>query len=557
MALVTLKKLTIKNLGPIVEDTIELTDFTFFIGRNNAGKSHYLKAIDLLLAPKNPSAAEIGKLMHDQAAPIELEGVFSGVAEFTDLIQTSNHAEAVRDALDDNGNLVIARTLGTSSDVSAFGIRTDGGEIHNPSGFQSNLLKVLPEVISIAATADTVDELKNTQSTALSKLKREVLGVFFEELKEKTQTTLTELDNFLHGTEPGERSDQLVEFESNLKDELTGEFAGVVPTVEFGLPDQDVIAKEMRIYLDDGYKSEVEQKGHGLQRAALLALLKVLAKHGDRYHDKPTPIFLIGELESFLHPYAQKQFGAVLMELVEQYQVVTTTHSPFIISEKSLAGYRRVTKAGSDAGTKAVGATLADMELEKVKRSLSLRGNLEGLFADRIILVEGTHDQECFERLIELFGLPLPSGKLTMFSFVQGKGSLWPTQNFYRQLGLDDFAVIADLDYLFGQDIKTVLRESGLDENVPAQLCAALELTDATPSLSDVRSAIEAHGRPEGLDETIQDLRAHRVFIIKDGAPEDYYAEGLQKDGWRRLSAEADLTEVAYLKSLLQDVLGS
>ncbi len=291
-----------------------------------------------------------------------------------------------------------------------------------------------------------------------------------------------------------------------------------MPTVEFGLPDQEVIAKEMKIFLDDGYKSEVEQKGHGLQRAALLALLKVLAKHGERYHDKPTPIFLIGELESFLHPYAQKQFGAVLMELVEQYQVVTTTHSPFIISEKSLDGYRRVSKGDSDTGTKAVGPTLADIDLKKVKRSLSLRGNLEGLFADRIVLVEGTHDQECFERLIQLFDLPLPAGKLTMFLFVQGKGDLWPTQNFYRQLGLDDSAIVADLDYLFGQDIKALLAESGLDEDLPAQLRAALRLTD-TPSLTAVRSAIDTHGRPKSLDEAIDALRAQRVFIVRDGAP--------------------------------------
>jgi predicted ATP-dependent endonuclease of OLD family len=553
MSLVTLKRLRIKNHGPIVDDTIDLADFTFFIGRNNAGKSHYLKAIESLLAPKNPPAAEIAKLQHDPSMPIELEGIFSGVADFTHLIQASNHAEAVQNALDANGDLLIVRTLGQNADENAFGTRTGSGEIHNPSGFQTNLLKVLPEVISIAATADTVDELKNTQSTALSRLKREVLGVFFEELKEKTQTTLTELDSFLHSTEPGERSRRLIEFEGNLKEELTGEFAGVVPTVEFGLPDQDVIAKEMKIFLDDGYRSEVEQKGHGLQRAALLALLKVLAKHGERYHDKPTPIFLIGELESFLHPYAQQQFGKVLMELVEQYQVVTTTHSPFIITKDSLGGYRRVTKG--DAGSKAVGASLAEMDLEKVKGSLSLRGNLEGLFADRIVLVEGTNDQACFERLIEIFGLPRPPGKLTMFSFVQGKGSLWPTQKFYRELGLDDSAIIADLDYVFGKGIKALLRDNGLDEDIPAQLRSSLQLSDTSPALDIVLSAIEAHGRPSSLDETLNTLRELRVFILRDGSPENYYSSGPTKNGWRTLSAESDLTDASYLKSLLQDVL--
>lgn len=42
------------------------------------------------------------------------------------------------------------------------------------------VIKVLPDPISILATADTVDELKNTQNTALSKLKKEVLTAFLK-----------------------------------------------------------------------------------------------------------------------------------------------------------------------------------------------------------------------------------------------------------------------------------------------------------------------------------------------------------------------------------------
>ena len=57
----------------------------------------------------------------------------------------------------------------------------------------------------------------------------------------------------------------LIEFEEDLKNEFMGEFENIAPSVEFGLPDETVIGKEMRILLDDGYKSEVEQKGHGLQ----------------------------------------------------------------------------------------------------------------------------------------------------------------------------------------------------------------------------------------------------------------------------------------------------
>jgi hypothetical protein len=445
------------------------------------------------------------------------------------------------------------RRIGTRADQSEFGIKLQDGTIHNPTGFQTNLLKVLPEVISIPATADTVDELKNTQSTALSKLKREVLSVFFEELKVKTQTTLTELDEFLHGTGNGQRSERLVDFERNLHDELTGEFADVIPTVEFGLPDQEIIAKEMKIFLDDGHRSEVEQKGHGLQRAALLALLKVLAKHGERYQNKPTPIFLIGELESFLHPYAQMQFGNVLLELVEQYQIITTTHSPFIISERSISGYRRVAKE-TPGGTHATAPDLDEMDLEKVKRNLSLRGNLEALFADRVVLIEGQHDQGCYEHLMKVLDVEPPSGKLMIYTFVEGKGSLFSTSKFYKQLGMDDVSIIADLDYLVSDDICGLLEELGTDKSIPSAIRTALQITTSHPKLESVLEAINTHGRPELLDETVAALESKRVFIVRDGAPENYYTNTSNKDGWRTVESEADLTDASYLKDMLQKV---
>jgi len=59
MSKVILKKLFIKNLGPIKEDEVNLEAFTYFVGRNNAGKSHFLKAISLLLASKAPDSEEI------------------------------------------------------------------------------------------------------------------------------------------------------------------------------------------------------------------------------------------------------------------------------------------------------------------------------------------------------------------------------------------------------------------------------------------------------------------------------------------------------------------
>ncbi len=556
MSRVLLQGLRIKNFGPIVDDAVVIEPFTYFVGRNNAGKSHYLKAIETLLLVKNPAKDDIVKLQQDKSKPVIIEGDFIGVDDFTNLVIQSNHKKAIEDSIKE-GILTVARILDPNDEAATrFGVVGVDGGIHNPGGFTSNLLKVLPEPISIIATADTTDELKDKGNTALNKLKKEVLITFFNELKDKTQEALKSLDMFLHSEESGERSQELQKFETRLREELMGEFAEVIPSVEFDLPDEEVIAKEMKIFLDDGYRSEIEQKGHGLQRAALLALLRVLAKHGARYHDRPSPIFLIGELESFLHPYAQKQVGGLLKALVEHYQIVTTTHSPFIVDPAAIGGYVRVGKRENE-GTKASAAQKGTIDLSLVTRHLERRGNLEGLFADRIILIEGKHDEGFYKRLVEVLGIEMPEREFTLFVRSGGKEELRQTRKFYLQLGFRDVAVICDLDYLFSQDVNHLLKELAIDTGYPSKLRAHIEWTEkGDPSLDYVVKQVESKGEPEGLTELRTRLEEKRVFCLKRGAPEMYYesAPG-KKDGWTGLQTKTDLKWIEELEELMQKIL--
>ena len=479
------------------------------------------------------------------------------MGSFTNLVTASNHKKSIEDALK-GGDLTVARQLDPdpeADDLSAFGVYNDQHKIHNPSGLAANLLKVLPEPISIIATADTTDELKDKGSTAMAKLKKEALVAFFSDLRVKTKEALTGLDSFLHG-KTAERSAELVAFESRLKEELTGEFDDVLPSVEFDLPDEEVIAKEMRILLDDGYKSDVEQKGHGLQRATLLALLRVLAKHGAKYKDRPAPIFLIGELESFLHPFAQKQVGRLLSDLLGQYQVMTTTHSPFIIGSQNIGGYRRVVKAG-ERGTIAIGAKMSEIDIGLVQRHLERRGNLEGLFADRVVLIEGKHDEGAYTRICKVFDIHMPQLKFTLFVRANGKEELRQARKFYRQLGFEDVAAICDLDYLFSNDIAHLFKEIGIDHTSLPELRKYIGWSGAgDPSLEDVANACATKGLPPGTESICEQLAKERIFILRRGAPEMYFKHALgKKDGWETVNSESDLLHGDELKALMNAVL--
>lgn len=556
MSRVLLTKLIVRNLGPIKEDEVALDPLTYFVGRNNAGKSHYLKATETLLATKTPTKGDMITLQNDKAKEVYIEGHFTGAQDFTPLVSASNHKKAIEEAIQD-GVLKVVRVLDPNDeDKTNFGVLKSDGTIHNATGFPTNLLKILPDPISIVATADTLDELKSKENTALSKLKKEVMITFLEALREKTQTALVGLNDFLHSEDEGIRSQELTQLERNLRTEFEGEFADVIPSIEFQLPDEEVITKEMKIFLDDGHRSEVEQKGHGLQRATLLALFRLLAKHGQRYQSRPTPMFLIGEFETFLHPYAQKQLAAVLNALVEKYQIITTTHSPFIITPEVISGYRRVRKIAT-VGTKATIPPASGVDLALVKRNLERRGNLEGLFADRVILLEGDHDENFFSKLLSVFNIPLPPKQFTLFVKAGGKEELRQTRKFYTQMNFDDVVVIADLDCLFSNDAKNLMKEIGMDENIPQQLRTHIEWTEAgDPPLKYVIEKIAGKGEPKNFEKLLADLVTKRVFVFRKGAPEMYYANNHgEKNGWANVSTEGDLLEAEYLKDMMNKVL--
>jgi hypothetical protein len=555
---VLLTDLSIVNFGPIKEDRVEFDQFTYFVGRNNAGKSHYLKAVELLLAPRVPSVEEIEKLQSDKTMPIVITGGFEGVENYTAQMTKSNHREAIEGATI-NGKLAVRRTLHSQETESKdFGIVVpSSGDVFNPTGFAGNLLKILPEPISIVATADTLDELKSKANTAIGKLKREVLGTFLEQLETVSKGAFASVDEFLHSKDKGKRSPDLAKFEFDLQGELDGEFSATIPTVEFNLPSFEVISQELKLILDDGHPCEVEQKGHGLQRATLLALLRLLAKQGLRYRERPSPIFLIGELETFLHPYAQKQIGLTLSDLAENYQILTTTHSPFIVSPGTLRGYRRVYKGGS--GTRNIRADWDGLDDQAVKKHFEWRGNLEGLFADRVILTEGDGDELFYEKLMGLFGISWPAGKFTIFVKMNGSKGLQQIREFYQRIGVDDVAAIVDLDWAFSNRIKPLLGALRIDEGFVDVLRVHLNWDQpGDPGLAWLVNRISQLGEPPEFVEFARLLEKHRIFVLRNGAPE-HYSKNFpgQKKMLYLINDPKDLREPHYLADLVRGaVLG-
>ena len=184
--------------------------------------------------------------------------------------------------------------------------------------------------------------------------------------------------------------------------------------VGLSLPSFDFSHLPFSITLGDKkFEVPLDDWGSGTRNRTLILLALFRARQiGDSEPSaaKITPVMIIEEPESFLHPSAQAEFGRVLQDLTEEFQVqvLVTTHSPNLLNLKDLASnvllHRKTTNRQIRATERAntvsekwmapFGQALGlDTEEFKPWKAMMLTGS------DALLLVEGETDKEYFEML--------------------------------------------------------------------------------------------------------------------------------------------------------------
>jgi len=164
---------------------------------------------------------------------------------------------------------------------------------------------------------------------------------------------------------------------------------------------------------DRNVEVALDQWGSGTRNRTLVLLTIFRAKQvadSPASASKVTPIIVVEEPESFLHPLAQAEFGRVLQDLSEEFgvQIIVTTHSPYLLSlerpESNILLKRRVVRRQLRA-TERVDTT-GDQWMEPFSLALGITNNefipWRKLFFSRpaaLLLVEGDTDKKYFELL--------------------------------------------------------------------------------------------------------------------------------------------------------------
>ncbi|NLS25990.1 hypothetical protein S2M10_09700 [Sphingomonas sp. S2M10] len=129
---------------------------------------------------------------------------------------------------------------------------------------------------------------------------------------------------------------------------------------------------------------------------------------------RTTPVFIVEEPESFLHPSAQAEFGQILNDIAKELdlQIIATTHSPYMLNQNDpSANYllERKQFRGSPKETTIVPTGGSDWmlpfaeNLGIVPKEFASWSKLFGTHAGRVVLVEGEIDKEYFDHIAKKY----------------------------------------------------------------------------------------------------------------------------------------------------------
>lgn len=295
--------------------------------------------------------------------------------------------------------------------------------IDNPKGY-ANVLKggTLPFFVLVPAVRGVTEESKGTKSSPFGKLLFAILDTVTQEKRTKIESILAEISKQMNRSGGGERVSLIADTEKQLNTLLNDFFTGCDLEIEFETPTLEVLLSAPKLYVDDGFRNAIENKGHGLQRAVIFTILRRYAEYMTSSSDgkKRNLILAVEEPELYMHPQAQRTVRRVFRKIAEGGdQVLFSTHSSLLVDVAYFDEIIRLESSCEKTNDKKTTVSrawqlpMARMLHDLETRFPSLKGKAtpesmrdlysnaynprrnEGFFASKIILVEGLTEEYC------------------------------------------------------------------------------------------------------------------------------------------------------------------
>lgn len=470
-----IQRLKISNWRSIKELDLEVSELMVVIGQNNHGKSNLLSAILFFFGEIKHQDLDF----HFGAPELYVEVTFDGLDDsdrttFQKYLTSSSTIVVRKTAQLDGGfdyrgyienpteewlqeanaNAYTLREMAESLPFHPF--LPDGGrlskqhiidaqnsyieqhrdeltftfepEATNFLGLKNVAKGIFGDVYFIPAVKEASDDFAAKESSAFGKLYSTVISEMaadnaeWKDTRQRLEKLFAALNKLDHeGNQNENRPEELARFEQAITDELASWGAQI--DIEVSAPDiESVFKANTQVWVNDGVRTDIRRKGHGLQRALTVALIQVIARRDrDRAEaageeeartrtSTNSRYYIFEEPELYLHPQAQRALFDSFVELAEgDSQVFLCTHSSGLIDVERYRTIYIVTKRNEAEGSQ---VTYCSEELftGDAKKDFNLsywmnpdRGEL--FFASKVLLVEGATDKTVIPLIAKNLGV--------------------------------------------------------------------------------------------------------------------------------------------------------
>ncbi len=303
-------------------------------------------------------------------------------------------------------------------------------------GWKSKLKANLPKYFYIPAIKNLADDLKVTSTSPLGEMIKWLSTNVSREIKEEfNYKSAILVDELLLKIDKDNYGQSKIKSLNTALNKNIGIDIGCELELRFGTPEiQDIIFPEPKIFANDGYDSELTQKGHGIQRLAIFSLLRTYNTFQFN-KDKPIKNIIIGieEPEIYLHPPVKRATYRLLREIsTAQDQVIYTTHDNFFVSVEYFYEIKLFRKEGKENPKASVYEFSMNQLQDYYKKqyvleidTTSLKHRFyhildetknEGFFAKKIILIEGETEKYALPNYFFAKGFDLDKNRISLIN---------------------------------------------------------------------------------------------------------------------------------------------
>lgn len=184
-------------------------------------------------------------------------------------------------------------------------------------------------------------------------------------------------------------------------------------------------------------------------------------------------VLLIDEPEVSLHTEIIKKISNVLREYSNNYQIIISTHSPYLIDWRAIKGGGKLIRTVSEERIKIY--ELENKLIEDIEMNPSKNPHLYGttskevfFLKDKIILVEGQEDVVCYNKILEKLSL---EGKYNFYGWgTAGANNISLIMRILKSLGYKKIVGIFDGDEKGISESKNCNKEFN-DEYIALNIC--------------------------------------------------------------------------------------